>query len=243
MTIEYADYISELSELNPAGNEGGHSADDHLRLIKKVLTTTFPNFSEALTVAPSVLNGIVGTVNTKVDALFSAIYQHLVPTGSIIMWSGLVGDIPSGWSVCDGTNGTPDMRDRSPSGAGATYTAPSNYGALSHTSSNDGSHNHGSATASHTLTVNEIPSHTHNFKYSNSKVDSSGGSNRATTIKTSDGEHNVTTQSSGENGSHSHGITSDGGHTHTASSLHPVKALHFIMKTSATPDSYDASSI
>ncbi len=32
--------------------------------------------------------------------------------GVIVMWSGLIRDIPSGWGLCDGTLGTPDLRDR-----------------------------------------------------------------------------------------------------------------------------------
>lgn len=35
-----------------------------------------------------------------------------MPTGGIIMWSGTVATIPSGWHLCDGTNGTPDLRNR-----------------------------------------------------------------------------------------------------------------------------------
>ena len=35
-----------------------------------------------------------------------------VPQGGIIMWSGSVSNIPFGWALCDGTNGTPDLRGR-----------------------------------------------------------------------------------------------------------------------------------
>ncbi|MBI2618894.1 MAG: hypothetical protein HYW57_02325 [Ignavibacteriales bacterium] len=35
-----------------------------------------------------------------------------LPSGVIVMWSGLLANIPSGWALCDGTNGTPDLRDR-----------------------------------------------------------------------------------------------------------------------------------
>ena len=28
------------------------------------------------------------------------------------MWSGTIATIPAGWQLCDGTNGTPDLRDR-----------------------------------------------------------------------------------------------------------------------------------
>lgn len=33
-------------------------------------------------------------------------------TGAILLWYGLIATIPSGWRLCDGTNGTPDLRDK-----------------------------------------------------------------------------------------------------------------------------------
>jgi hypothetical protein len=48
-----------------------------------------------------------------VSATFSA--------GMIIIWSGSLGSIPAGWVLCDGTNATPDLRDRFIVGAGNTY--------------------------------------------------------------------------------------------------------------------------
>ena len=41
-----------------------------------------------------------------------------VPTGAIIMWSGTAVDIPAEWQLCDGTNGSPDLRERFIVGAG-----------------------------------------------------------------------------------------------------------------------------
>ena len=38
--------------------------------------------------------------------------EYGVPRGVIVMWSGSIADIPQGWALCDGTNGTPDLRDR-----------------------------------------------------------------------------------------------------------------------------------
>ncbi|MFH1691503.1 MAG: hypothetical protein ABIC68_02895 [Candidatus Omnitrophota bacterium] len=35
-----------------------------------------------------------------------------LPRGVIVAWSGTVADIPSGWILCNGANGTPDLRDR-----------------------------------------------------------------------------------------------------------------------------------
>lgn len=44
-----------------------------------------------------------------------------VPSGLICMWSGASTAIPTGWYLCDGANGTPDLRDRFLVGAGSTY--------------------------------------------------------------------------------------------------------------------------
>ena len=45
-----------------------------------------------------------------------------VPTGGIIIWSGAQNAIPSGWTLCNGSNSTPDLRDRFVVGAGSTYS-------------------------------------------------------------------------------------------------------------------------
>jgi len=44
-----------------------------------------------------------------------------IPSGGIILWSGSTGSVPSGWYLCDGTNGTPDLRNSFIVGAGNTY--------------------------------------------------------------------------------------------------------------------------
>ena len=62
---------------------------------------------------------------------------YMVPRGAIIMWSGSVASIPPGWQLCDGTNGTPDLRDKFIIGAGGTYSPGSTGGATSHTHSVD----------------------------------------------------------------------------------------------------------
>jgi microcystin-dependent protein len=70
--------------------------------------------------------------------------NHLVPPGAIIMWSGAINDIPVGWALCDGTNGTPDLRDRFIVGAGGSYNVGNTGGA-----------------SSVTLEVSQMPSHAH----------------------------------------------------------------------------------
>lgn len=48
------------------------------------------------------------TLKTQLDAAA----QHYVPKGAIMMWSGTIANIPSGWALCNGQNGTPDLRGR-----------------------------------------------------------------------------------------------------------------------------------
>jgi len=79
-----------------------------------------------------------------------------VPSGVITMWGGATANIPNGWALCDGTNGTPDLRDRFVVGAGNTYNVDDTGGA-----------------DSVQLTEAEMPSHSHNFTLNN---ETSGGS-------------------------------------------------------------------
>lgn len=44
-----------------------------------------------------------------------------IPIGGIIMWSGSIESIPTGWSLCNGTNGTPNLIDRFVVSAGSSY--------------------------------------------------------------------------------------------------------------------------
>ena len=64
--------------------------------------------------------------------------------GMIILWHGSVVSIPSGWHLCDGTAGTPNLQDRFVVGAGNTYVPGDNGGALTHThAATQASHIHG----------------------------------------------------------------------------------------------------
>jgi len=63
--------------------------------------------------------------------------------GQISIWSGAIVNIPTGWALCDGTQGTPDMRDRFVVGAGTTYNPDDTGGANTHTHDfNANPHNH-----------------------------------------------------------------------------------------------------
>ncbi|MCB0084413.1 MAG: hypothetical protein KDE47_25910, partial [Caldilineaceae bacterium] len=83
---------------------------------------------------------VVGTVTAT-----KFVGEGAFVTGMILMWSGATNQLPTGWALCDGGNGTPDLRDRFIVGAGLGYGVGAKGGE-----------------ATHTLTVNEMPSHTHN---------------------------------------------------------------------------------
>jgi len=68
------------------------------------------------------------------------------PVGTIVAFTGLITNIPSGWIICDGTSGTPDLRDRFTREV-PTATNPGTTGGL----------------ATVTLTVPELPSHIHSI--------------------------------------------------------------------------------
>ena len=54
-----------------------------------------------------VADGAIAKAKLAADA-----QNFLVPAGAIIMWSGTIATIPAGWLLCNGINGTPDLRDK-----------------------------------------------------------------------------------------------------------------------------------
>jgi len=56
-------------------------------------------------------------------------------SGLIILWQGSIANIPSGFVLCDGNNGTPDLRNKFIVGAGDTYAVDAAGGNLTHTHS------------------------------------------------------------------------------------------------------------
>jgi len=69
----------------------------------------------------------------ELRALLEAASLYLVPRGGVILWHGSSDAIPKGWAICDGTQGTPDMRDRFVVGAGGKYALDGMGGAESAT--------------------------------------------------------------------------------------------------------------
>lgn len=62
MTVETATYISDLNTANPGATDLKAEGDDHLRLIKSTVKTTFPNITGAVTPTHAVINNLAGGV-------------------------------------------------------------------------------------------------------------------------------------------------------------------------------------
>ena len=102
-------------------------------------------------------------------------------SGMIMLWSGAQNAIPSGWVLCNGSNSTPDLRDRFVVGAGNNYSVGANGGSVtatdtvnisvsvSGTTGYDGSHSNGSS-YSHSG-HSSIKRHNHSFSGSGSGSD------------------------------------------------------------------------
>ena len=89
MGLESASYISELVDTNPVVGDPVGEGDDHLRLIKTVLQTQFPNLTA----------GAVNTTQTEMNLLDGV--TALVTLATDQSWSGSQRGTPS--TVTDGT--------------------------------------------------------------------------------------------------------------------------------------------
>lgn len=83
-----------------------------------------------------------------------------IPAGAILIWSGSTASIPSGWALCDGTNNTPDLRNRFVVGAGDTYSVDGTGGASTVTLTESQIPGHTHTVSAHT---HSTPNHTHTF--------------------------------------------------------------------------------
>jgi microcystin-dependent protein len=76
-----------------------------------------------------------------------------VPTGVIVMWSGTIANIPAGWALCDG-GGSPARPDLSGRFIVGYKSGDTDYGTIANKA----------GSASHTISIGEMPSHTHSYR-------------------------------------------------------------------------------
>ena len=246
MALETGTYVNSLNASNPASTDGLAQADDHIRLLKSTIKATLPNVTGAITSTHTELNALTGvtaspTEINKLDGLTATTAQlntlaagGAIPSGGIIMWSGAVAAIPTGWVLCNGSNSTPDLRNRFVVGAGSTYAVNATGGtdSVSLSTANLPAHNH---SFSGTGTTNTEGNHTHpnvaKPHPSDGGRDGDSGSNSVGLL-----EGQTLGNSTGAAGSHNHTVSISGttGNTGSGSSHEnrpPYYALAYIMKS------------
>lgn len=131
-------------------------------------------------------------------------------SGIIVMWSGAIGSIPSGWVLCDGTNGTPDLRNQFVVGAGSTYAVGNSGGSLA-------SHNHTASStftgtaSTHTHTASSSFSSSFNSSHTHTVSPSFSGSNStSSTAAAAEWSYEEKGGSGGTPGTHSHVYSTNG---------------------------------
>ena len=156
--------------------------------------------------------GASGTASASTYLRGDNAWEAVIPTGVITMWYGSIASIPSGWYLCDGTNGTPNLRDRFVVGAGTTYAVAATGGSkdaivVSH---------------SHTATVTD-PGHSHRDEY----FDANGGGYGLTA---GPNQYNATKQTDIKFTGISVANSTEGSSA-TNANLPPYYALAYIMKS------------
>jgi microcystin-dependent protein len=180
-----------------------------------------------------------GFSNAVSDGVNAAGNFDAIASGVITMWSGSIVSIPTGWFLCDGTNGTPDLRDRFIVGAASTYAVAATGGAatVTLTQAETPSHTHGygpvntSSNGLHDHSIND-PGHVHSYNTTvagNSPAGAGVGST-STSVQTSSAQALIGTISAG---THTHlysGATNLVGGSESHENRPPYLALCYIRK-------------
>ena len=142
-----------LGSINPIGASIFSSADRYLG----VKLGNDPELSPRQKIASVPFAMVAQTVPDASITPAKLTSAALTPPGVIVMWSGAANAIPSGWALCDGASATPDLRDRFVVGAGSTYAVGATGGE-----------------ATHKLTVEETPTHSHAVQMHNTGSEATG---------------------------------------------------------------------
>lgn len=191
-TMTEADYEREREIIRVAINDNNATAD----LANEYATAALSGINDI------VLGSIPDRSITEEKLSFA-----VVPSGGIIMWGGQYAAIPTGWNLCDGSSGTPDLRDRFILGATTEATIGETGGSHSVTliEAQMPSHNHSGSTAS-------AGSHIHTLS-----ITSQAGANEPTIGATTGNTITSDGRSTNSAGSHTHTVTigsTGGGQSH-----------------------------
>lgn len=211
-------------------------------------------FPEGSVVELRLTAGSIGEIASQLTTDIIAATQ--VPRGIITMWSGATNAVPSGWALCDGNNGTPNLKDRFIVGAGQRYAVGNVGGSITQTPSVwTNAAGTGINVAGTAITKDQMPWHTHSGSVgSDASVTTqrsvqemydgawlsaghfyaTNGSPTTARKPLKEFSASLSINGTGGNQPHYHGVT-DNGHAHTAAASAidvrpPYYALAFIMK-------------
>ena len=218
----------------PTGNSGkiikGTEIDVELTAIASAISSKADTASPTFSGTPLGPTASAGTNTTQLatTAFVTAAVAASFPSGGIILWSGSVASIPTGWVLCNGSNSTPDLRDKFVIGAGSTYAVGGTGGSanaivVSHT------HTATVSTTSLTGTATAISETWSGYGSTTGVFSKLFGYNAGNTPASTDA-------------SNAGGLSLDASHNHTATistegasgnnaNLPPYYALCYIMKT------------
>jgi hypothetical protein len=165
---------------------------------------------------PATVTGKLTAGETEVSSLkvngFQIESGYIPLPGMVVMYTGTTA--PVGWAICNGTNGTPDLRDRFIIGAGSTFNINATGGGYG--TGGAGDHGHNLTAHSHYSDHSHYADHSHSVNpgatttTSDSHSHNTGGASSTFSFKFASGSLNTGTIA----GAHTHGTNSDS-HSHT----------------------------
>lgn len=211
----------------PSGNAGkiikGTELDTEYTAIASAISSKADLNSPALTGTPTAPTAAANTNTTQVatTAFVQTALSGAFSTGMIMMWSGTIATIPTGWVLCNGSNGTPDLRNRFVIGAHSDSAGVAYSTVTGSNTTSGGTKDAIVVSHTHTATVTD-PGHNHTFSYEPGLAQTGSGRNGVggtTPFSTNTVTTGITVANSTE------------GSSGTNQNLPPYYALAYIMKT------------
>jgi microcystin-dependent protein len=216
---------------NPAKIIKGTEIDDEYNAIAVAIQTKADLVSPTFTGTPLAPTASPGTNTTQLatTAFAKAAAAAAFPVGGIIMWSGTIAAIPSGWALCNGSNGTPDLRDRFIIGATQDDAGVAKTNVTGSLTTTGGSKDAIVVSHTHTATTSITDSgHTHSVPTNSVTGPGNMGGGRFINGDDAGGNVNTTSATTGITASTT---VSTQGSSGTDANLPPYYSLAFIMKT------------
>jgi len=184
---------TNVQQLTPGANGTFLTADNTqaygIKWATIANTTALTTKGDVLTTDGTNLQRVgVGTDGQVLTARSSATYgidweNNVVPSGLIAIWSGTLNNIPAGWELCNGTNGTPNLQGLFVVGAGSTSPAASGGMGLLNPGGPFGNSSAGTGLG---------PTHTHSVSVFGTSVQSGTGTSVTASVGTTSGGATVT---------------------------------------------------